>query len=256
MNTSEAIQTDLPDLDHQEPIDHPDEQPAPQNRIRRIGLTALAGAAVLLIAAAIALYLISRDSVRILDSVPIAAQDILQQPDLPALVAVDPEPVPEPPAADAALMQDEALRQVGQRMDSLTDKFEEAIRLQEDAHRYLDSRIEIVVGLKTDIDVIAQALNALSSEIAQLRYQQAEPIAEQTAQPATYPRSAEIPPFKLIAIDRWNSHWNAVIELDGQVAMIAPNDSRAGWQLVGLDPTARTALFRNVTGSDHELSVR
>ena len=71
--------------------------------------------------------------------------------------------------------------------------------------------------------------------------------------PAT--SSMDVPPFRLIAIDRWENEWNAVLELNGKVSMILPQSARAGWKLLRISPQERTALFRSRSGTEAQLSV-
>lgn len=265
MEKHPSNQPDLPELEPGEDsilIDQMVEQTKPRIRASRIVLAVAVGVVVLLVVSVAVLILISRDSDGILDIVPITARDMLQSPESP--VQPVPEPVVDlepafelPVASPVPIPESESYLQLEQKIDELKATVEKEIRVQSDAQLYLDDRIETAMSFKTVIDALVQKVDTLAAEIAQLREQ--PPIvhtSEHPTPPDQHARSPDFPPFELIAIDRWNAHWNAVIELEGQVTMISPTESRAGWQLVGLDPTGRTARFRNTTGIDHELSVR
>ena len=75
------------------------------------------------------------------------------------------------------------------------------------------------------------------------------------AQKSESPKDILQPPFRLIAIDRWQNRWNAVIELDGRISIIEPQSSRAGWQLLTIDPSSQSTLFRSRSGKEVKLEI-
>ena len=150
-------------------------------------------------------------------------------------------------------------------MDRLEELMERNIALLEEigaclagkrgrAH-VLAERVDQIEDVKATSETLSAVVYDISMQVDAL-----SPYSSDTPAVAAEPTvqsSPAAPPFELLAIDKWQHDWYAVLELDGQVAMVTPPDSRAGWELVRLDPTARKALFRNTaSGTEHELQVR
>ena len=129
----------------------------------------------------------------------------------------------------------------------------------DDADLYLAEKIDGLEDILAPVAQLGGYITALDSRIAlledrvaNLAHQQHTAI-EMPADEAVISTSSPVPPFRLIAIDRWQQKWNAVLEFEGKVKMIEPPSSVAGWQLLTIDPDRRTALFRNESGNEIEL---
>ena len=137
----------------------------------------------------------------------------------------------------------------------LMEQMERALQANEDAHLYLAEKVDQIEDMKAS----SESLSALMYNIA-MQVESLSPHAGETAaavEEPTVPSIPDSPPFELLAIDKWQHDWYAVLELDGQVTMVTPPASRAGWELLRLDPTSRKALFRNsASGTEHELEIR
>lgn len=143
---------------------------------------------------------------------------------------------------------------------SILEEIKTQVEQQNDAFLYFDDRLEPFSDL---IPKLESAIS-LQSSVAELMDQRLINLETQVSnlmQIITDSDTADIedanskPPFHLIAIDRWNNEWNAVIQLDGKISMIGLHASRVGWLLVEIDPGEQTALFRTATGEEAELRV-
>ena len=142
-----------------------------------------------------------------------------------------------------------------ERNTVLLEQIERALQVNEDAHLYMSEKIDQIEDVKATSETLSAMVYDISMQVDAL-----SPYSSDTPAVAAGPTvqsSPAAPPFELLAIDKWQHDWYAVLELDGQVAMVTPPESRAGWELVRLDPTARKAVFRNTaSGTEHELQVR
>ncbi len=126
----------------------------------------------------------------------------------------------------------------------------------EDAHAYLDKRFE---SIEITQRVIAESLEKISATVFEklekrLRKieQSLSALSDQIAHAETDKNSVGnlSPPFDLVAIDSWQSKWNAVISFEGRLAMLEPGEFRSGWRLITIDPKKRTARFQNISTKD------
>ncbi len=143
---------------------------------------------------------------------------------------------------------------------SVLEEIRTEIKQQHEAFLYFDDRLqpvrEMLPNLQSAITVQSAATKRIEQRMLELENQLAGVFAtidEAKANDSDTPHRS--PPFRLIAVDRWNNEWNAVIELDGKIAMISPQSSRAGWLLVKVDPDAQMAVFRASTGEQISLKV-
>ena len=149
-------------------------------------------------------------------------------------------------------------------LSDLIQQLNFALQRADDATLYLETRVsaleENLKGMKT----VDHRLEELTGEVSSLQattrklYGLIETFNPPPSPPANVIPAAiagDVPPFTLIGIDRWQNEWNAVLEMQGKIAMIKPNAERAGWRLIKIEPKARKALFRNRGGIDHELEI-
>ena len=165
------------------------------------------------------------------------------------------EPISEPvqptqPPTESRLV---ILEAAVERNSALLEKVEQVLTANNGADLYMAEKLDLIVDVKTIVESLLAMSHQVSTEIAGLA-----PTAFAAPNWITENPSPQTePPFELIAIDRWQRAWYAVLALNGHVTMVAPPDSRAGWELVSLEPMARKALFRNAaSGTEHELQVR
>ena len=138
-----------------------------------------------------------------------------------------------------------------------------ALQRADDATLYLEIRVSALEKNLEGIKSVDHRLEELTGEVSALQNHTRKLTGLiETFNPAPAPASfsasaidSDVPPFTLIGIDRWQNEWNAVLEMQGKMAMIQPNAERAGWRLIKIEPTARKALFRNRGGIDHELEI-
>ncbi len=129
-----------------------------------------------------------------------------------------------------------------------------------DALLYFDERLNAIDSLKAELAAITESyhssvrqMSALSEQL-EAKLSVDEPRKPTLASVEMTPQK-NLPPFRLIAIDRWQNQWNAVLELNGQITMIKPNSSRVGWHLVTIHSAKQTAVFKSDSGIEAELHV-
>ena len=146
------------------------------------------------------------------------------------------------------------------KVTAILEEIKTQIEQQNDAFLYFDDRLEPFSDLIPQLES-AIALQSSVAELMDQRLLNLEAQVSNLTQTIADSNTANIedvdskPPFHLIAIDRWNNEWNAVIQLDGKISMIGLNASRVGWLLVEIDPGEQTALFRAASGEEAKLRV-
>ena len=153
---------------------------------------------------------------------------------------------------------EEGLPRVKTEYQELLEEVKQKLHQNNDADLYLADQIaelqKIVISLQTGQTIVAESHENRMNELAQKIDAMSESApAAPTPIPST--SSMDVPPFRLIAIDRWENEWNAVIELNGKISMLAPQSTRAGWILLQISPQNRTALFRSRSGTEAQLTV-
>ena len=143
---------------------------------------------------------------------------------------------------------------------SMLEEINSGLKQQNDAFLYFDDRLqpmrELLPKLESAVALQSTATQHLESRIVELESEIANLTTFVTEAQNTNVQSAlSTPPFRLIAIDRWNNEWNAVIEFEGKITMISPQSARAGWRLVTIDPNTHSAQFQSTTGNEAILSV-
>ena len=148
---------------------------------------------------------------------------------------------------------EEGLPLVKTEYEELLEEVKHQLRQNNDADLYLADQFaelqKLVISLQTGQTIVAESLENRMNELAQ----KIDAMSE--AAPSSSTSSSDVPPFRLISIDRWENEWNAVLELNGKVSMILPQSARAGWKLLRISPQERTALFRSRNGTEAQLTV-
>ena len=142
--------------------------------------------------------------------------------------------------------------------EELLEEVRHQLRQNNDADLYLADQFaelqKLVISIQTGQTIVAESLEKRMNELAQKIDAMSEATpTEPTPIPST--SSMDVPPFRLIAIDRWENEWNAVLELNGKISMLAPQSARAGWKLLRISPLNHTALFRSRSGTEAQLTV-
>ena len=184
---------------------------------------------------------------------PVTAEELVGMVEPVPVEPMVPDPVPVEPVVHEPPVNPE-IRELLERVDLMLVQ-------DNDANLYLAEKID---GFADRLDTMAQLggyVTALDSRIALLEdrivelTKQFPDTTATSADEETSPESPPGPPFRLIAIDRWEKKWNAVLEMQGKVTMIEPPSSVAGWQLLSIDAERRTAIFRNGSGNEIELKA-
>ena len=153
---------------------------------------------------------------------------------------------------------EEGLPQANPEYEELLEEVKYQLRQNNDADLYLADQVaelqKLVISLQTGQTIVAESLEHRMTELAQKIDAMAEAAPNEPA-PIPTTSSSDVPPFRLIAIDRWENEWNAVIKLNGKVSMLTPQSARAGWKLLRISPQKRTALFRSRSGTEAQLTV-
>ena len=142
--------------------------------------------------------------------------------------------------------------------EELLEEVKHQLRQNNDADLYLADQFaelqKLVISIQTGQTIVAESLENRMIELAQKIDVMSESASTEPA-PSSSTSSSDVPPFRLISIDRWENEWNAVLELNGKVSMILPQSARAGWKLLRISPQNRTALFRSRSGTEAQLTV-
>ena len=142
--------------------------------------------------------------------------------------------------------------------EELLEEVKQKLQQNNDADLYLADQItelqKLVISLQTGQTIVAESHENRMNELAQKIDAMSEPTPA-TITPIPSTSSTDVPPFRLIAIDRWENEWNAVLELNGKISMLVPQSARAGWKLLQISPQNHTALFRSSNGTEAELTV-
>ena len=153
---------------------------------------------------------------------------------------------------------EEGLQLANTEYEELLESVKHQLAADNDANLYLADQVaelqKRVISLQTGQTIVAESLENRMNVLAQKIAVMSE-AAPNSPPPIPSTRSSDVPPFRLIAVDRWENEWNAVIELNGKISMLAPQSARAGWQLLRISPQNRTALFRSRSGTEAQLTV-
>ena len=143
---------------------------------------------------------------------------------------------------------------------AILEKVEYRLNESSDAFLYFEERLKNLSALEPQI-ISSIALQSTVADMMETRMMEVESRVDSLAQALSQakqsdsPKNLLQPPFRLIAIDRWQNKWNAVIELDGRISIIEPQASRAGWQLLTIDPSSHSTIFRSRSGKEVKLEI-
>lgn len=147
------------------------------------------------------------------------------------------------------------------KITSMQEVIEYRLQSNEDAHSYLNDRMAALEkNLNYILDEMMQNPSVTRKQM-QIQLNQLETnlklYFDRTSVKTDEKQTAETtPPFHLVSVDNWDSDWYAVIKLSGKTAIVAKNESRAGWKLTAIDPSQRRVVFQSLsTKSDVELEI-
>ena len=180
---------------------------------------------------------------------PPANSEVLTETDLQSSSSTkaSSEPLPSEPVADAKTLE-------------ILGEVQYEHKQTRDALMYFDDRIESLLALKPLVEAMitsqSDSADSLEHRIREIEtsVDQIERLLLSGNQKSTNFSSPD-PPFRLIAIDRWENQWNAVIELEGRIAMLNLHDTRAGWKLQNIDAVEGSAQFESSSGNQTTLKI-
>ena len=147
------------------------------------------------------------------------------------------------------------------KITSMQEVIEYRLQSNEDAHSYLNDRMAALEkNLNHILDEMMQNPSVTRKQM-EIQLNQLETnlklYFDRTLVKPDIKQTAETkPPFHLVSVDNWDSDWYAVIKLSGKTAIVAKNETRAGWKLTAIDPSRRRVIFQSLsTKSDVELEI-
>ena len=175
----------------------------------------------------------------------------------PGLSQADLENVPLP--VGGVNESEEGLPLAKTEYEELLEEVRHQLRQNNDADLYLADQFaelqKLVISIQTGQTIVAESLENRMNELTQKMDAMSEAAPTESHTKFRPPVQSDVPPFRLIAIDRWENEWNAVLALNGKVSMLVPQSARAGWKLLRISPQNRTALFRSRSGTEAQLTV-
>lgn len=171
-------------------------------------------------------------------------------------------PIPTPNATQTSeVKSDQSDDETFSKITSMQEVIEYRLQSNEDAHSYLNDRMAALEkNLNYILDEMMQNPSVTRKQM-QIQMNQLETnlklYFDRTSVKPDEKHTAETkPPFHLVSVDNWDSDWYAVIKLAGKTAIVAKNESRAGWKLTAIDPSQRRVVFQSMsTKSDVELEI-
>ncbi len=192
-----------------------------------------------------------------------SVQEILDTNALPAIPNSELTTAVVQESAAAILPKDDSVNspaiEISPEITATLDEIRVGLKQQTDAFLYFDEQLQPVTEslhrLESAVSVQSSTTTLFEERMTHLEELVGELTVLLTESRLPIESVEHLPPFRLVAIDRWNNEWNAVIELNGNISMIALNASRAGWLLFQIDPNSRSAVFRSESGNQVELEV-
>ena len=149
--------------------------------------------------------------------------------------------------------------EISPEISATLDEIRLGLKQQTDAFLYFDEQLQPITEslhrLESAVRVQSSTTGQFEERMTLLEELVGELTVSLTESRLPGEPTEHLPPFRLVAIDRWNNEWNAVIELNGKISMIGLNASRAGWLLLQINPNSRSAVFRSETGDQVKLEV-
>jgi len=183
-------------------------------------------------------------------------ESLPQLPDIEANIA----PLPSSETLESVEIEKQD-SEIDLKIVDLLEKIQHNQQQNNEALLYFDERLKALESLEPTIQLAVDSYKESTKSLSQIlgyletKLNKAPPPAE--IQPeVTIESHQSQPPFRLIAIDRWENQWNAILEFEGRMTMIEPLSSRAGWQLLKINPAKQSALFQAKSGRKLELRVQ
>ena len=109
---------------------------------------------------------------------------------------------------------EEGLPRAKTEYEELLEEVRHQLRQNNDADLYLADQFadlqKLVISLQTGQTIVAESLENRMNELAQ-KFDAVSEAAPTSPAPISSTNSSDVPPFRLIAIDRWENEWNAVL---------------------------------------------
>lgn len=196
-------------------------------------------------------------------SPPASVQEIVDANTLPAIPNSELTSAVVQESAAAILPMDDSVNspaiELSPEISATLEEIRLGLKQQTDAFLYFDEQLqpitESLYRLESALSVQSSTTALFEERMTHLQELVGELTASLTESRLPIESAEHLPPFRLVAIDRWNNEWNAVIELNGKISMIGLNASRAGWLLFQIIPNSRSAVFRSESGNQVKLEV-
>ncbi len=237
------------------------------NRSRFLGIPSrlilIFGASFFVIATAFWAQWIFREYTRQPPSPPVSVQEIVDASTFPEIPNTELTSTVVQESAAATLPMDDSVNsqpiEVDPEISSTLNDIRLGLKQQTDAFLYFDEQLQPITEslhrLESAVSVQASTTALFEERMNRLQELVGKLTVSLTESIHPVESAEHLPPFRLVAIDRWNNEWNAVIELNGKVSMIGQNASRAGWVLFQINPNSRSAVFRSESGNQVKLEV-
>lgn len=196
-------------------------------------------------------------------SPPASVQEIVDVNAFPAIPNSELASTVVQESAAAILPMDDSVSspaiEIGPEISAALDDIRLGLKQQTDAFLYFDEQLQPITEslhrLESAVSVQSSTTALFEERMNRLQELVGELTVSLTESIRPIESAEHLPPFRLVAIDRWNNEWNAVIELNGKISMIGQNASRAGWLLFQIHPNSRSAVFRSESGNQVKLEV-
>lgn len=196
-------------------------------------------------------------------SPPVSVQEIVDANALPAIPNSELTSAVVQESAAAILPLDDSVSspaiEISPEISATLDEIKLGLKQQTDAFLYFDEQLqpisESLHRLESALSVQSSTTALFEERMTQLQELVGDLTVSLTESRLPIESAEHLPPFRLVAIDRWNNEWNAVIELNGKISMIGLNASRAGWLLFQINPNSRSAEFQSESGNRVKLEV-
>ena len=265
--TSPAAETEPAASENNDSIEQPHKAKKAAPKRRRVLKAGIYGSAIITVVSlayvGVSVYL--KDSASYVRQDSMTAEQFADYEVNPEKPAAPNPSEPSTSAIDHVAIHDAAAPLPASLDSDLAAQIETIIEIQsllekaQETDAKLTEQVESLLGMRANVlslinmqSVIAESIEdrlfAIEDKLQDMSSMMQRP--ETTAEP-----DQSAPPFRLIAIDRWDNVWNAVIFLDSKMAMLEPNDSRAGWTLLEVDASRKQARFVHADGVEAVLDV-
>ncbi len=243
---------------------HGQKNTANPNSLRRRSVVFSIAVLVMTVAAVTALWWFTSHSSQLTHTTPLSVRELVDEntSTTTQTPTIDPSKFESEVSSEAGDVgrSDQMETLMGSEILEILDTIRNDNQQTKDAMLYFDERMETLLTRMASIESVFTSQLVESDELENRVVQIQNDLESirssfKSTQGNRDDRIDTSPPFSLIAVDRWDNEWNAVIELDGRIATIQPRDHRAGWKLKQIDPNRKVAVFQSNTGQTATLEI-